>query len=38
MEQRQEAGARVAQIKIPTKMDNSLLDKHKHNDYDTDVL
>ncbi len=37
IEQRQEAGARAAQMKKTLKrMDNGLLDQHEQDDYDTD--
>ncbi len=39
MEQRQEAGIRVTQMKkTPRRMNNGSLDQHKQNDYDTDEL
>ena len=34
IEQKQEAGGRVAQIKVPRKMDSSLFDQHEHHDHD----
>ncbi len=37
MEQRQEAGARVARLKkVPKKIDSGSSDQHKYDDYDTD--
>ncbi len=39
MEQRQEAGARAAQMKkTPRRMDNGSSDQHEQDDYNTDEL